>query len=221
MRIYYTYNQKKMIKPSKIIFLCSIAADNLEIWGIPGMICTPWGPHFPVQADVSGNPDMPHSSQISFLFLKNRKNHSDLCSSFLVQQWPSGWVAEFQVLMDDKTSVAKMLKTFAFSSPFVGFFSPLVLAKHTYRVVVMTGRLSSVCNMAKDQSSYPVWTRVPSQKRMASGMFGMFSLRRNTRGNTWSEVPLNPISWQDFWLQNGRPPPPTLGQPGRDRTFKM
>ena len=69
-----------------------------------------------------GNADMPHSSQISFLlFLKNQKNHSDLCSSFLVQQWPSGWVAEFQVLMDDKTSVAKMLKTFP-SSPFVGFF---------------------------------------------------------------------------------------------------
>lgn len=103
---------------------------------------------------------MPHSSHISFLlFLKNEKNHSDLCLSFLVQHWPSGWVAEFQDPMDDKT--------------LDGQRGTFVLAKHMYRVVIMS-HPSSVCNIAKDQSSCPVWTVGPSQKRMASETYKIF-----------------------------------------------
>lgn len=98
------------------------------------------------------------------------------------------------------------VKDLFFFSSFCGFCSPLALAKYIYGVVVLTGHQSSVCNIAKDQSSCLLWTLVRSPNRMASSMYAIFWLRRNMKGDTWSELSLNPISWQDFWLENGRTP---------------
>lgn len=74
------------------------------------------------------------------------------------------------------------VKDLSFFFSFCGFvFSSFVLAKHIYKVVVMTGYPSLVCNIAKDLSSCPVQTRVPSQMKMASGTYEIFWPRRNLR----------------------------------------
>lgn len=70
-----------------------------------------------------------------------------------VAKWVGGRVPGPDGWQDFSGQNVKDLSSF-FS--FCGFFSPFVLAKHIYRVVVMTGHPSLVCNVAKDQSSCPV-----------------------------------------------------------------
>ena len=57
----------------------------------------------------------------------------------------------------------------------VFFFLSSALAKHIYKVVIMTGHQSSVCNIAKGQSSCSAWTLITCQRRMASGKYEILS----------------------------------------------
>ena len=97
-----------------------------------------------------------------------------IISGPVVAKWVGGRIPGSDGWQDFSGQNVKDLSLFFSFCGFFFFFLSSALAKHIYKVVTMTGHQSSVCNIAKGQSTCPVWTLITCQRRMASGKYEIF-----------------------------------------------